>query len=330
MPLLNNILKKSRAVTLIASIVFSLVSCGKNLENTKTQDLASQDGNVSWLRREFIKAAPVKETEDLNFNNYWICRQRSAIKGSSYTGRFWQYFQMRGMEVVGETSFYLDQREKILALYGVGQNGTRGSFSGVRTDRYALPYANETAFNNVRKTDSGQLIMEWTTSRCATITGVDFSVVLPELGPTCLTEPAASDSSRDAFLYALCDKEVPVKQEYNYDVSKCDGAMCPIYIVTLMNHTPTTQAQTYSANRSLMSGSIQYAYGEKLIVSEQTCTRVLSVPIEIFQPLSAASKYAADTNVNIDGLPTTRKAFLELFRTLQDKFNADNKCEIKL
>lgn len=76
----------------------------------------------------------------------------------------------------------------------------RGSFSNGETDRYLIPY--NTVHQNVRKMDNS-LIVEWTTDRCATVTGKNFQAI-PEVFSNCpLQEPAIVGNDQAGG--SLCD-----------------------------------------------------------------------------------------------------------------------------
>lgn len=320
-------MSKKRVVA-IGFLTIALSGCGK-LVDSKTVDLPSRDGSVAWLRGEFSKAEPIKNVKELNLGKYWICRQRSALKGSSHTGKFWQMFKQRGLEVVNDTTWYLDQRETMIGLFGVGQKGTSGSYSMLKTDRYSLVYAGNTAFSTIRKMrGNGGLIVEWSIPRCAQISGRSLSDVLPELGPTCMSTPSVAQPTRDAFLYALCEPEKPLSKVVSTTPDSCDTdtGLCTILTIVMTNHTAMKPINSYSQNNALSSGGVQYAYNESLSVEDKTCTRKIAVLKPVFDGISEAMEIVKKNGTG--ALSEPQKAFLELFMRIQEKIQ-ESRCTSK-
>lgn len=307
---------KNIRMLFLAFAALLLVSCGMSGE-TQTGLLGSPstDGNVKWLRNQFQKSALVKNKSELNLDAFWTCRQRSAIKGSTHTSRFWQIFFERGTELVGETTFFLDQREKMIGLYGIGQNGARGSLFAM-TDRYQVPY--ESSHLNFRKMADGNLIVEWTTAKKATVTGRNFSFVPELVTSSALMEGAIVGSDQGAFAYAICEKEKPQEIIRSLDESKaCEGDVCTLFKIKVTKHTPDAPVGTRTTNKSISYGSVQHAYYDTLTVAEGVCFRYVQLPRPLFKVVSSVVSSVEKNGAG--SLTATQKNFLEFYRSLSQK-----------
>lgn len=314
-----------KIIATIGFVAIAITGCGKPVES-QTSDLPTRDGNVAWLRTQFSKAAPIKDVKDLNLDKYWVCRQRSSLKGSSHTSQFFQMFKQRGQEIVNDTTWYVDQRETMIGLFGVGQRGTSGSYSMLKTDRYSLVYAGNTAFSTVRKMPgNGGLIVEWTIPRCAQISGRSLSDVLPELGPTCMSTSSVANPMRDSFLYALCEPEKPLKTEFHTTPDSCDSdtGLCTILTIVMTNHDAMKPVESYSQNNALSAGGVQYSYNESTSFGDKTCTRQIAVLKPVFDGITEA--LAISKKNGSGALTEPQKAFLELFIRIQDKIQ-ETRC----